>query len=272
MMIAAALAAVLCANAAVAAPSTLLVTLYADRATPYMDPADGTAHPFMCLTPVDQNAGKPECFGFYPRGGAITSVQLSDGGTLTKREDGWFEAPGGSHYSQIPGPADNVVLRDAARGLTLTLSVPRGGSLISQNGDSRFWRKVTGITFAPAAPSFIGSDWPNSDFQERPTPWEDAGLKFSLSINAARRTDLLSIMRNWNSRAPRMTTAEMTDFLDIVAATIGAKRPPRSSGQTPADYIQALISANRRSTGVFYNDSIARTPATKESRSPPSNR
>lgn len=231
-------------SAGVAAPNDLVVTLYADRAAAYLDPANGAARAFMCLTLQDAPGAKPECFGFYPRGETITSIQLSDGGALARTAADWTETPGGFHFAQTPGPADNVVLRDAARDIAWTLSVPRGGSLITSAGKTSPWYQVTGVTFPPGAKGFIGSDRPVGDYQEPAKPWTTAGLKYSKTIDARRRTDLLSIFNNWNAKAAPVTQAAMADVLDAVAATIGAKRPPRNAAQGPADYVAALIRAN----------------------------
>jgi hypothetical protein len=227
-----------------AAPSQLVITLYADRAVPYLDPQNGAAHPFMCLTPADESAAKPECFGFYPRGESITSIQLSDGGALSRSASGWTETPGSYRFTQAPASADNVVLRDASRDITWRLSIPRGGSLIGSAGKASPWYQVVGVTFEPAPKGFIGSDWPESPFQELPKPWPTAALKFTKVINAKRRIDLLTIINAWNLRAAPLTQANMVDFLDASVATVGAKRPPRVPGQTPAAYVEALIRAN----------------------------
>lgn len=242
--IVAAIAAALCGGRALAAPSDLVVTLYADRATPYLDPASGAAAAFMCLAPAGGPRSKPACFGFYPRGEAIASIQLADGATLVRGAAGWTETPGGFRFTQVAGPADNVVLRDASRDLSWTLSIPRGGSRVTSAGKSAPWRTVTGVTFAPGAKGFIGSDWAGSDYQEPTRPWPAAGLKYSKTIDARRRTDLLSIIDHWNAGGSAVTGANMVDFLDGVAATIGANRPARSVGEGPADYLAALIRAN----------------------------
>jgi hypothetical protein len=232
------------AGGALAAPNDLVVTLYADRAAPYLDPATGAAYPFMCLAPVNAPKSKPACFGFYPRGETITSIQLSDGATLVRGASGWTETPGGFRFTQLSGPADNVVLRDGSRNISWTLSIPRGGSLVASAGKTAPWRQVTSVTFEPAARGFIGSDWAGGDYQEPTKPWAAAGLKFSKVIDAQRRTDLLSIVDHWNAGASPVTRGNMVDLLDAVAATIGVRRPPRSGDEGPADYLGALIHAN----------------------------
>lgn len=238
------MAVAVCGGRALAASNDLVVTLYADRAAPYLDPGTGAAAAFMCLAPAGGARSKPACFGFYPRGEAITSIQLADGATLVRGVSGWTETPGGFRFTQVAGPADNVVLRDASRDISWTLSIPRGGSLVTSAGKTAPWRQVTGVTFAPGAKGFIGSDWPGSDYQEPARPWAAAGLKYSRVIDARRRTDLLSIVDHWNAGRSAVTRANMVDFLDAVAATIGAKRPPRGVADGPADYLAALIRAN----------------------------
>jgi hypothetical protein len=232
--------------AAGAARNDLAVTLYADNALPYIDPKTGEDHPFMCLSPANPGDERPQCFGFYPRGAAITSIQLADGGALvrTGAGAGWTETPGGYSFVQVHGPADNVVLRDESRDLTWTLSIPRGGTQVTIDGKTSPWADVTAVTFAPGAQGFVGADWPGDDFQEQPRPWADAGLKFTKLVDARRRTDLMSIVRSWNQKSPPLTRKAMADFLDAVAATIGARRPPPATDQTPARYLEALIRLN----------------------------
>ena len=248
-----AIAAIFCLNSARAAAPQLYVSLYGAERTPDVDPADGSVHAFMCLSPTrepnaDAAAGAlaQACFAFRPQPGAVRLVKLSDGGALARGQSGaWTETPGGFHFAQKSLTRDRLVLFDASRGMTWSLSLPRGPSSIHTSTASADWYQVTGVDYDASLAGYVAApDIAEKALQDHPAPPSGVVPVFTRKVDPRLRVDLYSIVNAWNAKGHALTASDCLGLIDAVAATIGARRPPHGRDTTAEAYVKDLIKLN----------------------------
>jgi hypothetical protein len=241
-----AMAAILSLGTAQAASTDLYVSLFGAERTPDIDPADGTVRAFMCLSQGQPQSPTEECFAFHPRPETIRNVKLSDGGAITRSQTGaWTETPGNFHFVQKSLTKDRLVIVDPSRGMTWSLALPRGGSTIRTNAAAADWYQVTGVGYDPAPAGYVAApEIAQHALQDHPARPQSATAMFVRKVDPRLRTDLYSIVNAWNAKSHALTGADCLGLIDAVAATVGAKRPPRGHDATAAAYVGDLIKLN----------------------------
>jgi hypothetical protein len=241
-----AIAASFCLGTAHAQPGQLYVSLFGAAHAPDIDPTDGTARAFMCLSQSQPQTPTEACFAFSPRPEAIRSIKLSDGGAITRGQTGgWTETPGNFHFGQKTLTKNRLVIFDASRGMGWSLSLPRGGSTIRTASASADWYKVTGIDYDPAPQGYVAApDLAQTALQDKPVRPSTQTPVFTRKLDPRLRTDLYSIVNAWNGHSHTLTGPECLALIDAIAATVGANRPPHGRDTTVAAYIADLNRLN----------------------------
>jgi hypothetical protein len=234
----------LVAGSAKAVENNLYLSVYADRTVPYIEPETGRAHAFLCLSRGAQVTPQDECFGFFPRPEAVTSLVLKNGDQLTRTVQDWVESPGGFRFIQQPSPADNIVLFDSTRQMTWQLSFPRGGSLLQTPAGRQPWRPVIGITFGADAPAFIGGNGPADQYQEIVGLPQATNVTYQRVITPLQRDAVIAAIADWNAGPHRLNQDNYVDAIARVSARLGLRLPHRTPHQAAADYVDALSKIN----------------------------
>ena len=233
-----------------AASNDLYVSLFGAERTPDIDPADGAARAFMCLSqgqPQERLEGaNEECFAFQPRPEAVRLVKLSDGGAIARVQAGaWTETPGNFHFTQKSLAKDRLVIFDATRGMTWSLTLPHGGSTIRTSAASADWYQVTGVAYDLAPAGYVAAPQiAQHALQDHPGRPSAATPVFTRKVDPRLRTDLYSIVNAWNAKPRALTSADCLGLIDAVAATVGARRPAHGHDATAAAYVADLIKLN----------------------------
>ena len=232
------------AGPAAAADAGLYLSIYADRTTPYVEPVDGRSHAFLCLSAAAQVTPKDVCYGFFPRPEAIDVITLANGDTLTRVGPDWTESQGGFHFVQQPGDADNVVLFDAARGMTWRLMLPRGASRLETAAGRQPWQRVSGMRFAAGAPAFIGGNDGVNQYEETVSLPGPSNVVYQRAITGVQRDAVVSAIADWNAGPRRLRDDDYIDAIARVSARLGLKLPHRKPRESAADYVAELSRLN----------------------------
>ena len=244
--LAAALALTLASGAgmAQAAPADIYASIYADRTTPYLEPANGAAHAFLCLSAAPTVGPQDTCFGFFSRPEGLTSITFADSRQLTRAGAEWIERPAGFHFVRQPGPADRMVLFDANRKIAWVLSQPRGPSILKKDAAKQMGGQVVGITFDPGASAFIGGNARAGAFQESVLLPIRTSQVFQKKINPDQGVAIEAAIARWNAANHHLGDADYIDAIGDVAQSMGAKLPVPAARRSPVEYVAALARAN----------------------------
>jgi hypothetical protein len=234
------------AAAASTPPPSLYVSIYGADKTPDIDPSDGSVHAFMCLSPAKTVGPADECFAFRPKPEAVNLVRFNTGGSIARSGAVWTERPGGFHFTQKSLTKGLLVITDSSRGITWTLTLPKGASSITTATATAPLYPVVGVGYeAASAGSVVGPQVSMHGLQDNPPRPGAATAVYIRRVDPRLRTDLYSIVNSWNAKAHTLSSADCMELLDAVAATVGASRPAHVHGMTAAAYVDALIKLNK---------------------------